>query len=36
MGLLINGEWQEHELDMTKDGHLEQQESAFHVMSGRY
>jgi uncharacterized protein DUF1194 len=36
MGLLINGEWQEHELDMTKDGHFERQESAFPAMSGRY
>jgi hypothetical protein len=29
MGLLINGEWQEHKPGMTKDGHFERLESAF-------
>jgi glutathionyl-hydroquinone reductase len=29
MGLLINGEWQEHEPEITRDGHFERQESAF-------
>jgi glutathionyl-hydroquinone reductase len=29
MGLLINGVWQEHEPELTKDGHFERQESSF-------
>ena len=29
MGLLINGAWQEHEPETTKDGHFERRDSAF-------
>ena len=29
MGLLINGVWQEHEPETTKDGHFERRDSAF-------
>jgi putative glutathione S-transferase len=29
MGLLVNGVWQEHEPDITKDGHFERRETAF-------
>jgi putative glutathione S-transferase len=29
MGLLINGVWQEHEPEVTKDGHFERRETAF-------
>ncbi|HEY0422948.1 MAG TPA: glutathione S-transferase family protein [Rhodopila sp.] len=29
MGLLINGEWQEHEPETTKDGHFERRDTAF-------
>src|ERR1700722_8031564 len=29
MGLMINGAWQEHEPETTKDGHFERHETAF-------
>ena len=29
MGLLVNGVWQEHEPEATKDGHFERRDTSF-------